>query len=97
MTDLFSPAQKPARIGLGTSISELEEFNRRAVIALKGVDFGSFNQTRSVFQTFERQIGIGIVSDKMQQAIYNIVHRYRRQITDQLVLAYAADRAKGSD
>lgn len=97
MSDLFSPAQKPGRIGLGTGITELEEFNRRAQIALRAVDFGSFNQSRSVVQTFEQQLGRGVVSDKMQQAIYNIVHRYRRQITDQLVLAYAAERAKGAD
>lgn len=97
MSDLFSHAQNAGRIGLGTSITELEEFNRRAVLALKAVDFGSFNQTRSVVTTFERQLATGVVSDKMQQAIFNIAHRYRRQITDRLVLDYAADRAKGAD
>lgn len=84
-------------IGAGTQINDVAEFNRRAAIALKGVDFGHYNSSQRVVDTFYAQHARGAVSEKMQLAIYNIVHRYKRQITDQLVKDYAAQRAKGAD
>lgn len=84
-------------IGLGTGINSVEEFNRRAQIALKDVNFGHFNSSESVFQGFQIQLARGAVSPKMQQAIFNIVHRVRKQISDKLVTDYAAVRAKGAD
>lgn len=84
-------------IGLGSGISNVEEFNRRADIALRGVTFGYVSSADRVVQEFKRQLAAGAVSEKMQQAIYNIVHRYRRQITDRLVTDYAAPRARGSE
>lgn len=84
-------------IGLGTEIRDVVEFNRRAAIALKAVEFGAFNSSQRVVDEYQRQYAAGSVSEKMQQAIYNIVNRYRRQVTDQMVVAYASLRAKGSD
>lgn len=75
----------------------VEEFNRRAGIALRGVTFGYGSQAKDIVATFTRQLEAGTVSEKMQQAIYNIVHRYRRQISDASVLDYASARARGAD
>lgn len=83
-------------IGLATTL-DLAEFNRRAAIALRGVTFAPHGNTLGVVDSYRRQLEAGAVSEKMQQAIYNIVHRYRRQITDRAVLDYAAARAKGAD
>lgn len=83
-------------IGLGTQIDDVGEFNRRAAIALRAVSFGQ-GSGESVVATFRVQVERGGVSEKMQQAIYNIVHRYRKQITDQTVVTYAGLRAKGAD
>jgi hypothetical protein len=83
-------------IGLGTSITDVAEFNRRAAIALRGVTFGQGNGERVVAE-FQRQQAAGQVSEKMQQAIFNIIHRFRRQISDQMVTTYAALRAEGAD
>lgn len=84
-------------IGLGPAIPNVAEFNRRATFALRGVDFGSLNQTERVAKEFQRQYDAGAISEKMQQAIYNIVHRFRKQITDKAITEYAASRAKGAD
>ena len=79
------------------AIRDVGEFNRRAEAALKGVDFGAFSNAARIVAEFGRQIAAGNVSAKMQQAAYNIVHRYRRQISDQLVRDFAVMRAKGAD
>lgn len=84
-------------IGLGTSIADVAEFNRRAAVAFNGVTFATYGSATGVVTEFKRQQAAGAVSDKMQQAIYNLVHHYRRQITDRLVTEYAATRAKGAD
>jgi hypothetical protein len=83
-------------IGLGMGIT-VDEFNRRALIALRGIEFGSFNSAQRVMAEFQRQMAAGAVSDKMQQAVFNILHRFRRQVTDQAVKDFAANRAKGAD
>lgn len=84
-------------IGLGASITDVAEFNRRASIALRGVTFAPHGNTLGVVAEFQRQYAAGAVSEKMQQAAFNIVHRYRKQISDELVNTYAAARAKGHD
>lgn len=83
-------------IGLGSQIDDVAEFNRRAAIALRGVSVGQGHGERVVAE-FQRQQAAGAVSEKMQQEVYNIVHRFRRQVSDQMVTTYAALRAKGAD
>lgn len=78
-------------------IRSAAEFNQRAATAFKGVDFGSFNNSERVVAEFQRQLRTGNVSERMQQAIYNIAHRYRRQIHDQDVTEYALMHARGAD
>lgn len=96
--DLFAPAQNAGRVGLGTGITELEEFNRRALIALQGVSFGHSGRAEDIVAACRaRWLHTQPLSEKQQQALYNIVHRYRGQITDRLVTEYAATHAKGAD
>lgn len=80
-------------IGAGSSITDVAEFNRRAFIALSAVDLqGDF-----VSNCRERILAGRDLSPDQQKALYNIVHRYRGQITDRLVTEYAATKARGSD
>lgn len=81
------------RIGLGMSIDTAEEFNRRAAMALRGIDHG---------ETFlgEMQVLIqrgGTLTGPQQTAFVRGVHRYRRRITDQLVRDYAEKNAREAD
>lgn len=73
----------------------VEEFNRRALIALKGVSFGFGSHAESIVAAAEQQVSLGRVSPRMQQALYNICNRFHRQITDRQVTDMAALRAKG--
>lgn len=82
-------------IGHGTEITDVAEFNRRAEISLREISFPLQSQGPGVVAEFRRQSLAGSVSPKMQQAIYNIVHRFRRQISDKLVVDYASERARG--
>lgn len=85
-------------IGLGTAIANSLEFNRRALIALKGVSFGYGSRAPDIVDSCQRIIdGNRDLSPRQQQALYNIVHRFRGQIHDKLVTEYAATRAKGAD
>lgn len=85
-------------IGLGTSITDVAEFNRRAACALKGVTFLPGSWDKRFARDMREAIEAGRdLTDKQQQALYNVVHRYRRQIIDRLVTEYAAMRAKGAD
>lgn len=85
-------------IGLGTRIDDVAEFNRRALIALNGVTFAQHSRTSDIVTTCRLTLDAGRpLSAKQQQALVNIVHRYRRQITDQLVKDYAAEKATGHD
>lgn len=84
-------------IGLGPAIPDVAEFNRRATFALRGVEFGIANSTAKVAAEFQRQYSAGTISKEMQQAVFNIVHRFRKQITDKAITEYAASRAKGAD
>jgi hypothetical protein len=78
-------------------ITDPREFNRRAVAALGRVDFGKFNSSERVYMEFKRQLAAGSVSERMQQAIINIAHRHRRQISDAAVNEYALMHARGAD
>lgn len=78
-------------IGLGSSINDVAEFNRRALIALRGV-----KHTSSFIASMIGRLGAGVpLTEREQQALYNTVHGYRRQITDKLLTDYASARAKG--
>lgn len=87
-----------AQIGLGTAIDTSADFNRRAAVALKGVTF----RPASWAKRFARDMTERIekhwpLSEKQQQWLYNLVHQHRAQISDKLVLDYAASRAQGAD
>lgn len=85
-------------IGLGMRIESIAEFNRRAAIALNGVTFKADSQQLRFVKTAIAAINTGFELDtKQQQALYNLVHRYRRHITDRMVTEFAAMRAKGAD
>jgi hypothetical protein len=85
-------------IGLGTRIEAVAEFNRRALIALNGVTFAQHSRTADIVTACRLRLNGGEpLTEKQQQALVNIVHRYRRQITDQLVKDYAAEKASGHD
>lgn len=85
-------------IGLGTSIAGCDEFNRRAVAALRGVTFVPQSWSKRFSADMVELIGSGgSLTGKQQQAMYNLVHSYRRQITDAMLTEYAARFAKGSD
>lgn len=78
-------------IGLGASIQDVAEFNRRALIALRAV-----KHTSSFITNMIRRLDAGVpLTWREQQALYNTVHGYRRQITDKLLTDYASARAKG--
>ncbi len=71
----------------------IEEFNRRAAIALKGVSHNSTFITSIVSQIQSRRT----LTPKQQQALYNVVHAYRSQITDYQIRGIASLAAKGHD
>lgn len=86
-----------AVIGLGMQVSSVLEFNRRALCALKGIVFRNpIDANIAADLVFLLENGHALWGEK-QQKLINLVHRYRRHITDQLVLDYAALRAKGAD
>lgn len=91
-TDLFGDPIGAAK----TTLSDLDEFNRRAAIALKGVNFGESPSRFAVDMIRIIHSGRPLTKDQ-QQGVYNTVHRYHRQITDRLATEYAALRAKESD
>jgi hypothetical protein len=75
------------------STMPLDEFNRRASIALKGV-----SHTSTFIPSIVRQIEAGrALTPKQQQALYNVIHAYRAQITDYQIKAIAEIAAKGHD
>lgn len=75
------------------SAMPLEEFNRRAAIALRGV-----SHSGTFIPSIVQQIDAGrTLSPKQQQALYNVIHSYRGQITDYQIRAIAELAAKGHD
>lgn len=81
-------------IGLGSSIASLAEFNRRAGIALKGVDSGEFEGwVHALVRELDRG---GDLDSKRQQQVYRTVLRYRSSIADRLVIEYAELNVRGA-
>lgn len=83
-------------IGLGMRITDVAEFNRRAAIALRGVRFlpGGWDKRFAVDMCQQLHRG-AIPSEKQQRRLTELVHRYRRQISDDLVREFAAEQAGG--
>ena len=85
-------------IGFGSELQTVAEFNRRAAIALRAVSFKPESQQLKFAKTAIAAVDAGVDLDKhQQQKLFNLVHRYRRHITDHLVTEFAAMRAKGAD
>lgn len=85
-------------IGLGTGLKNVAEFNSRAAIALGAVSFKGGSRELSFAQAAIASIREGReLTREQQQKLFNLVHRYRRYIFDQLVTEFAAFRAKGHD
>ena len=85
-------------IGLGSGIADVAEFNRRAAIALRGVDVpdrSTFDQgfVRSISQRIDRGLTL---SNDQQLPLYRVIDRYRSQITDRALIDFAAERTKQS-
>lgn len=79
-------------IGLGTTIEDVDEFVRRARIALNGVEYHKHCRITPELSSALRR-GVELSADQLQELV-EIVHRHRRQITDVLVRQYAAARSK---
>jgi hypothetical protein len=93
-----SPEASETKTLIGPAVPNVAEFNRRALIALNGVGFGRGGSTAEVVAGIRFRINMGQdITLAQQQALFNICHRYRRQITDRAVTSYAAGRAKGAD
>lgn len=85
-------------IGLGTELRTAGDFNRRAARALSGVSFRPGSRQLALAQASIAAINAGVELDpKQQQKLYNLVHHYRRHISDHLVKEFAAMRAKEAD
>lgn len=85
-------------IGLGTDITEVAEFNRRAAKALRGVDFVPGSWSKRFATDMIAAIDAGrTLTEKQQQSLYNVVHKFRRQITDAVLKDFAASRAREAD
>jgi hypothetical protein len=85
-------------IRLGTGIPNDTEFNRRALIALRGVEFPEGSGAEAIANSCRSRIAAGYqLSPDQQQALFNIAHSWKKHYTDQLVKDYAAPRAKGAD
>lgn len=86
-------------IGLGVGISTPEDFQRRAFLALRNVvvvprrDYLNLEHLRG--EAMSRRNALLPESDL--QMLYEIVRRYRDQISDQLVIDYALDKCRGAD
>lgn len=83
---------------VGTDSISLAEFNRRAMIAANGIRFGYGNRAAEIISACRFRLGRDMgLTERQQQALINILHRFRAQITDQGLKDYAASRATGAD
>lgn len=81
-------------IGTGPAIADVAEFNRRALIAFKAVDFGDNTTGADIVESCRRLVTFGHgLSIRQQRALYQIAYRYRHQITDRSVVEFASVRA----
>lgn len=75
-----------------------DDFNRRAAIALRGVTMPPDSWSKRFAGDVAALISAGKkLTSHQQAALFKVVHQFRRQITDSLVLEYAAARAKQAD
>ena len=80
-------------IGMGMRIESIAEFNRRAAIALRGVEISEpFLVKMAAMLRLNQQL-----SAAQQSAFIKGVHRYRAKITDRMVTDYAARHAREAD
>lgn len=79
-------------IGLGTSLDE-REFVRRVRIAFRAIDISDEKSTfiANTLRTIDRGVGL---SEAQMTALYRATVRYKRQITDSLVVELAEQRTK---
>lgn len=84
-----------ARVGLGTGIETVQEFNRRALMALRAVDLEAGSWPVKLLATIRFAVGKNMeLPPEEQQKLYELVDRYKRQIWDRLVIQYAANQIK---
>lgn len=80
--------------GLASSIGSVAEFNRRAARALKAVDGGDYEGwVHAMVRELDRG---GDLDAKRQQQVYRTVLRYRREVSDRLVIEYAELNVRGA-
>ena len=78
--------------GLGVGITDENEFNRRAAIALNGCHLTGLAKRLHV------KLKTGMYLDMQDQRwLYRVVHERRNEITDEALREYAAARTKGHD
>lgn len=81
-------------IGVGPAIPDTAEFNRRALIALRGVDLGDNGFERGLADSVSRRIyGQQPLTVKQQKALYALIYKHRGQVTDRALIDYASVRA----
>lgn len=73
----------------------LEEFNGRAVRAMRTVDLAENSFDDEFMKTVSKLIERGFrVSERQQLTLFRVVHHHRSSIWDALVNLYAAQRIK---
>lgn len=84
-------------ISAPTAIISHEDFNRRFLIASKGIHFGASrfsNTVQIILRTVEMKLRVGANDQKM---LFRAAHFHRNQITDTMVTDYAASHTRGAD
>lgn len=79
------------RIGLGMTVSE-KDFIRRAAIAFRGIGLSDGEKALpDILRTIDRGVGL---SEAQLLTLCRAVVRYRRSITDRMVVEFAKTRTK---
>lgn len=80
-------------IGLGMRIENIEEFNRRALPALRGLQ-----NTSGFVDAMIRKLHLHVTLTKPEQtALYNVIRDRQTEVTDTLVRDYAIARLRDAD
>jgi hypothetical protein len=82
-------------IGLGIGISNAAEFNRRAFIALRNVTIVNRKRHQQLEAIKAKAIEGRMIDDEDQKFVYQVVHDYRSQINDKLVIDFAVGKVQG--
>lgn len=83
------------RIGLGLRLDDQAEARRRAACALRGLRLDDGHPLRGfVANMLACLAGDRPLSPDQERAIYRVLLANRAQITDRLLLEYAAERAR---